>query len=278
MGKFRKKLINLKGLNRKPSITFGRAIAREPKRENEWKFISCLFEMSQQGYEVYPDDLFSLNWWGNTICSARNKIFETALERDTDYVVFFDDDMTVGDMRKDVEKMLDLDKDIVGAMGVTKGTPHWPNIAKVSGIGESGTVCDTRTTRIYTWPDKPFEVDVVGTAFMCIKKKVLQAMKPPWFYMPPNYVNKNIKGEDTTFCFNAKMLGFEVWVDPTIQMGHIGDFAYGIDYRSTCFDDFREQVIKDVKEHEPDLDITHNLVPEVQERMKKGEGSKRMFV
>lgn len=269
----------------------GRPIARTPEWENQVKFTDGMIKLMGRNYTLYPEDLISLEWWGNSICSARNTIFKAALERDSDYVIFFDDDMTVYDLADDVEQMINLDKDIVAAIGVTKGRPHMPNINKILRIGESRTVCDSHSYRIYEYPkDKPFQVDGAGTGFMCIKKHVLQKMPAPWFYMPPCYLDGNIKGEDFTFCFNAKMHGFQVWIDPTIRCGHLGSFAYGPDYTATSFATFKDELIKDANKTREDYigkhgamnitncDCTHNLVPEVQEQFKKAEGPKRMFV
>lgn len=281
-----RKLITL-GKQKKTSITMARLIAREPKWENQVKFQHTFFELNDAGYELYPDDLDCLVWYANTVASSRNKAAQLALLRKSDYLMFIDDDMTCDDMSNDVLKLIDMDVDVAVAIGVTKGQPYWPNIAKVYKLGESKTVCDSYIRKILEWPtDKPFEVDVAGAAFMLIKRKVLEKMEPPWFYMPPLYGEKNIAGEDTTFCYNAKMHGFKVWADPTINMRHIGNWGYGVDIPSPCYLSYKKILLEDAivqfKETEEwnieNNDTTHNLVPEVQAEMAKGEGIKRMFV
>ena len=37
-------------------------------------------------------------------------------------------------------------------------------------------------------------------------------------------------GEDFLFCDRARDAGFEVWVDPTIKLGHIGVMEYKSDF------------------------------------------------
>ncbi len=284
--KGKKRLITLDGLNRKPSVTLARLIAREPKWESQIKFQHLFFDLNARGYEVYPDDLDCLVWWGNTVCSSRNRAVKLSLHRDSDYLMFIDDDMSCNDMMEEMQKLIDMDVDIASAMAVTKGRPHWPNIGKVYKLGESGTVCDSYIRKILEWPDKPFQVDIVGTAFTLIKKKVLKAMSRPLFYMPPLYGEENIAGEDTTFCFNAKMHGFEVWIDPSIDMRHIGNWGYGINENAPAYKDFKKILLEDAKEQFKETeawniennDPTHNLVPEVQEVFKRAEGPKRMFV
>lgn len=255
--------------------------------ENQIKFQHAFFDLNSRGYILYPDDLDCLVWWGNTVASSRNRAAKVALERKSDYLLFIDDDMTSNDMTGDIEKLIDMNVDIAVAIGVTRGAPHWPNIGKVFRLGESKTICDCNVRKILEWPDKkPFQVDIAGAAFMLIKRRVLEKMEPPWFYMPPLYTEENIAGEDTTFCFNAKMHGFEIWVDPTIDMRHIGNWGYGVSEPGRCFLTYKKAVLEDVNaqfaEYEKlritNNDNTHNLIPEVQAIMKKGEGIKRMFV
>lgn len=283
------KIIKLDNLLKrgKPSITIARLIARTPKWENQVKFQHGFWDLAQREYTVYPEDLDSLQWWGHTVASSRNTAVEIMLQRGSDYLLFFDDDMTVVDFAESVDKMVELDKDVVGAIGVTKGAPHWPNIVKVLKFGETKTVCDAYTHKIYEWPeDKAFEVDWIGAAFMLIKRKVFEKLPRPWFYMPPCYISGNIIGEDNTFCYNAKMYGFEVWADPTIEMGHIGEFAYSVKRISPCFFNYKQGLIDDAQKHMDDFvgkgitnaDHTHNLVPEVQAEMKKGLGTPKMFI
>ena len=41
------------------------------------------------------------------------------------------------------------------------------------------------------------------------------------------YENGMVKmSNDWFFCEKARELGYEVWCDPTIKLGHIGDYDY----------------------------------------------------
>ena len=71
-------------------------------------------------------------------------------------------------------------------------------------------------------PDKkePFERNNFGNGFGCVlvHRSVFEMMDRPWFQF--------IKGtcsEDFYFFVNAHDLGFKLWIDPTIDLGHIGD-------------------------------------------------------
>jgi len=272
------KLITLGPKKKKPSITIARLIAREPKWENQVIFQHGFWDLNALGYQLYPDDLDSFPWWGNKVESARNKACEITLQRKSDYLFFIDDDMTMGASLADtVKRMIELDKDVVGLIGTTKSPPFWPNIVKVAKMGDDKTVSSAHLRKILDWPaDAPFQVDMVGGALMLIKRQVMEKMKRPWFYTPQSFTDGNVVGEDNTFCYNAKMNGFEVWVDPVIPLFHIGFYGYGVAERGYCYNDFKTKVIEDGKVQFkymedwgiPNADHTHNLVADVQKGFK----------
>lgn len=81
----------------------------------------------------------------------------------------------------------------------------------------------------------------VATAFMLIRREVLvtmEAANPDWVYydkktdrMVPcifdfKLTEEGYIGEDFLFCDRARELGFEVWVDPSITLGHMGVQEY----------------------------------------------------
>ena len=266
------KLVTLDNLEKKPGIMFGRPIARQPMWENQIKFQQAFLMLANEGYGVYIEDLDSLNWWLKHHSSCRNNIVAEFLNRkNCDYLVWIDDDMTFIDLAADIKRAISLNKDMV--MGITscKPTPHFPNIGKFAKIGDSGTIIDSIGYHIYEFPtDKPFEVDYGSMGFCVMKRKVLEKVPPPWFYFPPNPLTNNVWGEDVTFFFNAKMCGFELWCDPTIHCGHLGYTAWHHEKQGDHYLDYKESLIKQYKDN--DIDYTHRLVPEVQERFKKGEG------
>lgn len=76
----------------------------------------------------------------------------------------------------------------------------------------------------------------VATAFMLVQRKVFEDLRdahPEWKHgqtegdpiysffdfksTPEGYI-----GEDFLFCDRARELGYEVWIDPTIELGHMG--------------------------------------------------------
>jgi hypothetical protein len=272
-------IVNLNGKPaeaKKPEIMLGRPIAREPMRENQLVFQDAYFTLAGRGYTMNYPDLIGMGWWLKHHSSNRNAICEEFLRRkNCDYLVCIDDDMTFLNLADDIEQAIALDKDMV--MGITscKPVPHFPNLGKFIKIGESGTIVDADSRNIYEFPnDKPFEVDFGSFGFIVIKRKVVATMEPPWCFFPPNYQTRNVWGEDVTFCYNAKMLGFELWCDPTIACGHLGYTAWHHERPASHWLDFKDEHIKMAKEQ--GWDCSHNLVPEVQAVFKEGKGAKRL--
>lgn len=81
----------------------------------------------------------------------------------------------------------------------------------------------------------------VATAFMWVNRKVFEDLveaNPEWTYWDKR-AGKNLSavfdfkvtpegyiGEDFLFCDRAREAGYEVWIDPTISLGHMGVQEY----------------------------------------------------
>jgi len=85
----------------------------------------------------------------------------------------------------------------------------------------------------------------VATAFMMVRRDVfetLDAAHPEWRYydertersIPCMFdfmkTDEGYIGEDFLFCDRAREVGFEVWIDPTIKLGHMGVQEYEGDF------------------------------------------------
>jgi len=85
----------------------------------------------------------------------------------------------------------------------------------------------------------------VATAFMLVQRKVFEDLieqHPEWVYQD-KVSNKDLYaifdfmlteegyiGEDFLFCDRARAIGYEVWIDPTIKLGHMGVQEYEGDF------------------------------------------------
>lgn len=81
----------------------------------------------------------------------------------------------------------------------------------------------------------------VATAFMLVRREVFERMSeahPEWKYWDKRsdrnlyamfdfkVTEEGYMGEDFLFCDRTRELGFEVWIDPTITLGHMGVQEY----------------------------------------------------
>jgi len=151
--------------------------------------------------------------YGSQIAKARNDIVATM---SGEWLVFIDSDMTFpsDSLERLIEDAKREDVDIVGApcyRKVPKYEPCWfwefPN-------GEEKYYRKLETDL----GEELFEVDAMGSAFCLIKKKVFEKMKETGI---PFYQYTDTLSEDLLFCRKAKKLGFKIWVDPRLQIGHL---------------------------------------------------------
>lgn len=139
--------------------------------------------------------------------------------KDYDYMMWIDSDMVWNSA--DIEKLIDLDKDI--ASGI-----YLMNLQGVTTCGYLKDNGNHRITAQYigTHPDEPFKVDYNGFGFVLIKKGVFEKMGFPWF-VPRQIEFEGIEGvpivhasEDVAWCMEARDKGFDIWIDPSIKLRH----------------------------------------------------------
>jgi len=125
-----------------------------------------------------------------------------------------------------ITRLVERDLDIVGGVYYHKGEFYTPTIYKLNENGQFRCYAE------FDELEKPFEVDGIGTGFLLIKRAVLEQFTRPvtsdlgtpfGFGYSPNGVEE---GEDLAFCRRAKSLGYKIWADPTIPLGHVGKIAY----------------------------------------------------
>lgn len=168
----------------------------------------------------------------SVISASRNNIVQEFLNKfQADYLMFVDSDTHFPPWG--ITRLLSRNLDIVGGIYYHKDTNHAPTIYK---LREDNFF---RTYSEFTTFDEPFEVDGIGTGFLLIKREVLAKFTkdvvkligtPFGFGAAPDGVEE---GEDLSFCRRAKKLGYKIWADPTIPLGHVGSCSWGrADYDS----------------------------------------------
>lgn len=96
---------------------------------------------------------------------------------------------------------------------------------------------DGKLVKLEECPSEPFEVDYAGTGFMMVSRRVYEKLsagcesyegpdgRVSAVFMTPVH-DDGFESEDYHFCRKAREAGFKVVMDPSIRLGHIGQFRY----------------------------------------------------
>ena len=145
---------------------------------------------------------------GSDIVSARTWIIQKAIEDGATHVLFVDHDMV---FPKDaLETLLKAKKDIVGVEYFMRKFPKEATFAPLKEANQYET----------------YLARFCGTGLMLIDLKVFEKMTKPWFNNGRDANGQVSVGEDAWFCLTAQDCGYEVWIDPTVKTGHLGNYIY----------------------------------------------------
>ncbi len=166
------------------------------------------------------------------IDDARNMLVETFLKSSTEWLFWMDSDMTFPeDTLVKLFKVVEAKnaKMVSGVYYQRKGV-NYPVLWSRGDELEDGKITGLMSPRsgtnkyvgtfIFPHPYKkePFKAHAAGFGCVLVHRSVFEVMPRPWFQFL-----KGICSEDFYFFVNAKELGFDLWIEPTIDLGHIGD-------------------------------------------------------
>lgn len=146
------------------------------------------------------------------VASNRMWLAKQAVEKGATHLLFVDSDMLFPPSA--LATLLARDKDIIGVEYNKRQFPLQTVTAYMPDVEKSET--------------EPFKVGIAGTGLMLIKTDVFkdEKMDKNWFSFGRNAEGKNVIGEDGWFCNTAREAGYDVWVDPTIKVFHLGEYGY----------------------------------------------------
>jgi len=153
---------------------------------------------------------FIVSTKGYNTSENRNYIAAQAVKNDCTHLFFVDDDMVFEP--DTLDRLLAHDKDIVGAIYKTK---YETQAEVIEYLNEER-------------PKELFRCGALGTGCLLIKTEVFKKIpqnyngQSGWF----NYLwndNGSVKmSHDWLFCHNARKCGFDIWADPSLMVGHLG--------------------------------------------------------
>lgn len=169
--------------------------------------VFCLFRM----FKALPFECIFIFKEGCLIHWNREHIAKTALKEGCTHLLFIDSDMHFE--ADAVLKLLERNKDIVGVHYNLRKFPLTTTVhmdlEKKKNLKESFTTCDS-----------------VAAGFMLIRTDVFRKLDEPWFFFESNQRGEVKTGEDYWFCRKAREAGYDIWVDLTVPVTHIGNYFY----------------------------------------------------
>jgi hypothetical protein len=156
---------------------------------------------------------------GNNIDGRDQKPFRGQV--DYDYQFWIDSDMVWSG--HDVLKLITLGKPIAGGCYMMANNQELPLVETLDWdkLATDGTFRFMDRAALNSKSD-PFRVSYSGFGFICIKRGIMESMDYPWFQ--PRFVDykgfHDFTAEDVSFCWRAAELGHEIWIDPTVRVGH----------------------------------------------------------
>lgn len=148
---------------------------------------------------------------GCDVAHNRNKIVTQLLDKDYTHVLFVDSDMQFEP--DTLQRMLEHDKDILGLAANRRKLPLESVVKPLDGDITKPL------------PKELFEAESCGTGMMLIKSGVFEYLPAPWFEFTYDEKGERV-GEDVEFCRKARMAGYDIHVDPTIPIKHLGEYGY----------------------------------------------------
>ena len=162
---------------------------------------------TQVGFEV-----------GSLVYVARNNLAQAAIRSEADQVLWLDSDMVfTPDL---LEKMQSVSKendiDILTALCFRRKHPFTPTIYDKMDYKDGKCYF----TQFLSIPEERFQVGGCGMAGTLMGTDVLMSVMAK--YNGRLFDPLEGMGEDISFCWRARQCGYDIWCDPSITMGHVG--------------------------------------------------------
>ena len=147
---------------------------------------------------------------------ARNNLVDLAIINDCDYLLMLDDDMVIPpDL---FQRLRAHDKDVIGALYYQRGGAYHPvimrQVSKKDGLKGIDFI-----SHFDPMLQKPglYKIDgVIGGGCMLFKTDVFRKIPQPYFWID------GIVGTDVHVCNQLREAGIGIWVDTSIELGHVG--------------------------------------------------------
>lgn len=185
------------------------------------KTAQCLLELVNGSKDI--DFHIVVAERGYTVAENRNYCVIQAQKNGSDYLFFIDDDMTF--LPTVLEELLAHGKEVVGVNSYSRCLP----LASTVGLmDEKGNYKHPDRYPAFEMkiPAELFKAYFVGAGIMLIDMKVFDRVEKPYFEFVMGKDGQIVHGEDGSFCDKVKKAGMDVWCDPEIEVGHLGEMEF----------------------------------------------------
>lgn len=173
----------------------------------ETEFIKCLLCL-EMPCKVHIEFLS-----GSLVYASRDRLTDFALQGGFDYVLWLDSDMIFNSTL--LKDLLEQDEDIVSGIYFTRKAPLLPCFFDELEITDKGGTS-------HNYVDYPqnakFEVKALGFGAVLTKVSVLEDIVNHYHTAFQPIINA---GEDIAFCIRARELGYKIYCNSAIKVGHI---------------------------------------------------------
>lgn len=162
---------------------------------------------------------------GSLVYEARENLARTAIEMGADYVLWLDSDMVFPpDVLRRLFDTLNAGKgDIVSGLYFRRVSPYTPVLFNQLDMDDD--IC--HWTEFDTVPDEVFEVGGIGFGCVLMPTDALASVFTRYNTMFTPIAGV---GEDLSFCYRARQCGYKIVCDPSIELGHVGNFVITKDF------------------------------------------------
>ena len=160
---------------------------------------------------------------GYTIGENRSYCVVQAQRNGSDYLFFIDDDMTF--LPHTLKELLEHKKDVIGVNSYSRCLPESSTVGLMDKEGKYMHP-DKHSDYEMKIPETLFKAYFVGAGIMLINMEVFNKIKKPYFEFIVGEEGQVIHGEDGSFCDKVKQAGMDIWCDPEIEVGHLGEYEY----------------------------------------------------
>lgn len=164
---------------------------------------------------------------GHNIDILRNSLVKMALKvEDCTHVFFLDSDVIMPPFG--LMRMVRRDLDIVSGIYVMRAPPYVPlAIMRPRNVKTGEKMFNYYFEITEQLLGKCVPCDATGAGCLLIKREVLENMGPPWFQVTPKDHGMSAVGEDLFFFDKAVDMGYQPYLDLSVQCGHgVGSLSY----------------------------------------------------